>query len=137
MVKRHHVRAHGMRQLDAHVAQAADADHADRVPRSHLPVAQRRVGGDARAQQRRDGGQLCLGVTDAQDVALVHHDLLGIPAERVARRVRRRPVVGADHVVAVVLQPRVAVLAALAAIDDAADADQIAHLEAGHLRAHR
>jgi len=60
---------------------------------------------------------------------------LRIPAKCVTRRVCCRAVVCADHVGAVILQPRIAVLAALAAVDDAADADEIGDLEAGHLRA--
>ena len=97
-------------------------------------MAQRRIGGDARAQQRRHGRELALGMAHAQHIAFVHHDLLRVAAQRVARRVGRGAVVGADHVVAVVLQPVVAVGAGLARIDDAADADQIAHLEAEHAR---
>jgi hypothetical protein len=57
-----HVRAHRMRDLQAHVAQPADADHADLLARPGLPVAQRRIGGDAGAQQRRDRGELFLRV---------------------------------------------------------------------------
>src|SRR5690606_29335228 len=46
-------------------------------------------------------------------------------------------VVGADHAVAVVLQPGLAILAVPATVDDAADPDQIAHLIPRHLRADR
>jgi hypothetical protein len=63
----------------------------------------------------------------------MYHDPLRVAAERVAGRIRRGAVVGADHVVAVVLQPFGAVGAALAAIDDAADADQIVRLEVPRL----
>jgi hypothetical protein len=41
--------------------QAANADHADFFTRPDVPVAQRRVGRDPGAQQRRDGGQLLSG----------------------------------------------------------------------------
>ena len=66
----------------------------------------------------------------------MHHDALRIAAQRVAGRIRRGTVVGPDHVVAIVLQPLGAVVALLAAIDDAADADQIARLEARDVCAH-
>ncbi len=36
----HHVRAHGMGELDAHVAKPADADDADLLARADVPVAQ-------------------------------------------------------------------------------------------------
>jgi hypothetical protein len=58
----HHVRAHGRSQLHAHVAEAAEAHDAHLAAGAHLPLAQRRVGGDARAEQRRHGRQLGLGV---------------------------------------------------------------------------
>ena len=45
--------AHRRRQLDRHMAEAAHADHADAAARTDVPGAQRRVGGDAGAQQRR------------------------------------------------------------------------------------
>ena len=64
------------------------------------------------------------------------YDLLRVAAECPARRVRRREVVGADHAVAVILQPAGAVFAVLAAVDDAADPDQVAGLEGGDLGAH-
>ena len=57
-----------MRQLDAHVAQAADTDDADRLARTRPPVAQRRPGGNAGAQQRRDCGQLVFAARRAPDV---------------------------------------------------------------------
>ena len=52
---------------------AAEPDDADRGALADVPVTQRRVGGDARAEQRgrpveRDA------VGNAQDVALVHRD---------------------------------------------------------------
>ncbi|MNI26794.1 hypothetical protein D3C73_805110 [compost metagenome] len=91
-----------MGQLDTHVAQTADSNHAYFLARAGAPVTQRRVGGDARAQQWRDGSQLRLGMADAQHVALMHHDVLRVAAQRPAGCVRCREVVGANHVVAVV-----------------------------------
>ena len=101
------------------------------LPGPDLPVPQRRVGGDAGAQQRRDGGQVRFGMADLQHEALVDDDVLRVAAQRVAGRVRRRAVVGADEaVLAVLLQALVAGRAVPAAVDHAADADQVADLEA-------
>ena len=106
--------------------EAADADHADFFTRPDVPVAQRRVCRDPGAQQRRDGGQLRFGMGYPQHVVFFDHDLLGIAAQSVARRVLGRAVIGQHHVVAVVFQPLSALFALLAAIDHAADAHQIA-----------
>src|SRR5690606_31391035 len=51
------VRTRCVRELDAHVAESADADDTDRLARPDAPVAQWRVGRDARTQQWRDGGE--------------------------------------------------------------------------------
>ncbi len=79
----HHVRAHRRRQLHAHVAEAAEAHDAHLAAGAHLPLAQRRVGGDARAEQRRHGRQLGLGVSDAQDELVLHHDVVRVAPEGV------------------------------------------------------
>ena len=47
------VGAQGVGELHAHVAEAAEADDADLLALAGAPLAQRRVGGDAGAQQRR------------------------------------------------------------------------------------
>ena len=88
--EQHDLRAHRAGELDAHVAQPAEAD--DRrpsCPGRRLPVAQRRIGGDAGAQQRRRRGRL-EPVGDAQHEALVDHD--GCRSSR--RRCWRRRLVG-------------------------------------------
>ena len=121
------VRAHRVGELDAHMAEPANADDADLLARAGLPVAQRRIKRDAGAEQRRDRGELILGMADFQDEAGVDDDPLRIAAERVARRVRRRAVIGADKAdLAILLQPLRAGRAALARIDEAADADRVA-----------
>src|SRR5690606_24314072 len=66
-----------------------------------------------------------------------HDDLLRVAAERPTGGVRRAAIVGADHLVAVVLEPLAAVLALAAAVDDAAHAHQVAFLEPHDLLAHR
>ena len=135
--ERDHVRAHRMRDLDAHVAQATDADDADLLPRPRTPVAQRRIGGDACAQQRRHRGQLRCLVVDAQDEVAVHDDALRIAAQGVAGCVGGGSVVGADHpALAVLLEAFVAGAARLAASDHAAHADEIPDLEAASVCSH-
>src|SRR5690606_5215525 len=76
-------------------------------------------------------------MADAQHIALMHHDPLRVTAQRPAGLVGNGRVVGADHAVAVVLQPGLAILAVPATADGAADPHQIAHLIPRHLRAAR
>jgi hypothetical protein len=80
-----------MGELDAHMAEPADADDSDLLAGPDLPVAKRRPGGDAGAQQRRDRGELLLGMADLEDELLVDDDALRIAAERVAGRIRVGP----------------------------------------------
>ena len=54
----HHVRAESVGQLDRHVPQSPETDHADRVPLPDLPVAQRGVRRDARAKKRGYRGEV-------------------------------------------------------------------------------
>ena len=72
-----------------------------------------------------------LWIADAQHVALMHNDLLGVTAERVAGRVLRRAVIGEHHTIAIVFQPVPALLALFTAVDHTADAHQIANGVAG------
>ena len=61
-----HVRAEAGGELDRHVAETAQADHADAAARADVPGAQGRIGGDARAQQRGRPGEV-EAVGHAQD----------------------------------------------------------------------
>ncbi len=135
------VRAHRMGELHAHMAEAADPDDTDLLARAGLPVTQRRPGGDAGAEQRRDRGELFGRMGDAQHELVADDDALGIAAQRMAGRIRRRPVIGAgEAVLAKLLQPLGAGRTMLAAVDQAADADGVADLEAADRvadRAHR
>src|SRR5690606_41962556 len=116
---------------------AAVADEAALLAGAEGPVARRRVGGAAGAQQRRDGGQLLLRVADLQPDLVADHDALRVAAGRMPGRVFGRAVVGAgEAVLAELLQPFGARGAVLAAVDHATDADDVAHLEAGDLAAH-
>ncbi len=57
--ERHHVRAHRVRELDPHMAQAADPDDAYSLSGPDFPVTQRRIRSDARIQQWRYCGASC------------------------------------------------------------------------------
>ena len=52
------VRSERVCELDAHVAQPAEADDADLLALGHAPVAHRRVGRDSGAEQRRSSGEI-------------------------------------------------------------------------------
>ena len=51
------------------------------LPGPGLPMPQRRPGGDAGAEQRRDRGEVCLVMADVQHEMLVHHDRARIAAK--------------------------------------------------------
>src|SRR3546814_20678409 len=70
------MRAHRVRDLDPHMAEPADADDPDLLARPRLPVPERRIGGDPRAQQRRHRGKLRLGMANLEHVLIADHDRL-------------------------------------------------------------
>ena len=120
--------------LDGHVAQAAEADDGDLLAGAGAPLAQRRVGGDAGAQQRRGGGRVD-AVGDGEDVVGVDDDVGGVAALG-GGAVAVGAGVGGDHAVEAVLLVAVAAVGALAAgVDHAADADAVADLVAGDVGA--
>ena len=103
----------------------ADADDGDRAAGAGAPPAQRRVGRDAGAEQRR-GDVEVHRVGDAQHEALADDDLLGVAAHRPLAVVALRVVgadrgLGAEHLHAVLAR-----LALAARVDEAADADAVA-----------
>src|SRR5690606_20800439 len=118
------------------MAEATNSDNTYLLAWPYLPVTERRVGGYARAQQRSHGSQLIFRMAHTQYIALVHDDLLGIAAQCMAGCVGNGAVIGGHHVIAVVLHPCVTLFAVLATIYHAANTDQIAWLEARHMRAH-
>src|SRR6185437_688141 len=82
--------AEGMREVEAHVTQAAQADNANLLAGPSLPEPQRRVGGDAGAEQRSNSGQFVAKLRrDGVHVALMAEDVVGIAA------VQQRAVVSA------------------------------------------
>src|SRR2546426_4463719 len=75
------LRAHGGSQLDRHVAQPAQSDDPDPLPRADLKMPERRIRGDAGAEQRGDVRKRKLR-GNLERVVLVHDDLRGVPAVR-------------------------------------------------------
>jgi hypothetical protein len=124
------------------VPQAAQADDPDLVAGLHVPVLQRRIGGDAGAEDRRGGG-VGQAVGDLQHEVLADHHDVGIAAQGVVAAVhvlagrrllgrKHRAIIGGQETIgsfAVVLLALLAGLAAAAAVDHAADADDVAFLK--------
>src|SRR6185437_2499792 len=111
---------------DAHLLAGAD-----------IPVAQRRIGGDPGAQQRRDRVEVAF-VGDVQHELFVDHDVGGVTAVGVAVVFLRGTVVSAgETVLAVVLFAGLAGIAVPAAVHHAADTHAVADLEALHVLADR
>ena len=88
------MRAEGVSELERHVAEAAEADDADLLAGAGAPVTQRRVGGDAGAEQRRGGGGVEVG-REGVDEVLGRDDVVGVAAVG-ALAVAADGVVGAD-----------------------------------------
>ena len=79
VVKTHGVRPESVCELYAHVPEPAEPDDADLLALCHAPVPHRRVGRDARAEQRRGPGEVEVR-RDAEDEPLVHDDAVGVAA---------------------------------------------------------
>ncbi|MNF85278.1 hypothetical protein D3C84_676660 [compost metagenome] len=118
------------------MAQATHAENPDFVTGLHAVVLERRVGGDAGAQDRRGTGRIeFLG--DAHHEVLADHDAVGVTAHGVAAIHAVRG--GVSHgraLEAVLLEVGLAGFAATARVDHAADTDQIADLMPGDIRTH-
>ena len=125
----HGVRAEGMRELESHVAEAAEADDADFLAGADLPMAQRRVGGDAGAEQRRNGGEVEVG-GNGMGEALVDDVVVGVAAhgdgavDAILGGVGERGALGAEMFFAAIAGSAVA-----AGVDDDADGRYVADLE--------
>src|SRR4051812_44785670 len=118
---------------------AAEPDHADLLARAGAPSPQRRVRGDAGAQQRRGGGQRQV-VRYPEAERLVDHDPAGVAA--VGHRPGAAPVLAVVGIcrraaIAVLLQPGAAGLAGPARVDHAAHRGEPAGRERGDLGADR
>ena len=123
-----------MSELEAHVTEAAETDYAYLFVGADVPVAQGRPGGDARAEKRRDGGEVELG-RDVVDVMLGGDDGVGVTAVGHFAFVGFG-VVGADHALgAVGFGAGFTVLAGHAGFDGDAYTGEITGFELGHGRA--
>ena len=119
-------------EFDAHMAKAAETDDADLLARPHFPVPQRRIGGDAGAQQRRHRLEVEI-FRHLRDETLLDHDLFGIAAEGEVFRFPLATVIGPrEAFFAELFEIGLARRAMAAGIDHAADGGEIAGLEPGH-----
>src|SRR5450631_390873 len=124
-----------MREFHAHVTKAAKPNDARLLPRSDLPMPQRRIGGDARAEEWRHARQIKIA-GHAQHESFVDDDGVGIAAKRRAADDLFVAVIGrVEALFAILLQAFPAGRADAAGIDHAANSGEIARLETGHLRA--
>ena len=117
-----------MGELDAHVAESAEADDADLLAFGHAPVAHGRVGGDSGALQRRGSGKVeVLG--NAEDEVLLDDDAVRVAAVGDAARVLVREVIGEGQVRAELFKACLAFRACAVGIHEAANGGQVAGLE--------
>src|ERR1700679_1840924 len=86
------------------MAKPPEPNNADFLPPAHIPAAQRRIGGDAGTQQRRNGRKVQL-FRNAEHETFADDDRLGIPAVSDPSEMLVRTVVGENRVlVAILLQ---------------------------------
>ncbi len=97
-------------------------------------MAQRGIGGDARAQERRGSGKIQIG-RHAEHEILRHYDALRVAAEGRSVEVLVRAAIGHRHVRAELFQARAAICAGSAGIDEAAHADRVTYFELLHAAA--
>ena len=126
----HDRRAEGVRELHRHVPEPAQTHDPHLLPLADVPVPQRRVGRDARAQERRDRGEV-EAVRDPQNEVLVDDDAVRVTAVGHAAEVDVRRVVGERRRRrTVLLLPVPARRAGAAGVDEAADRREVPFLEA-------
>jgi hypothetical protein len=130
------VGSHRVRDLDPHVAKSSETDDADLLARSGAPMAQRRVGRDAGAEEGRDTRQILFVVPDMQNKRLLDDDGLRITPVGILTPKHRTVVSSRESTLAVLLFAGMARTAMPATVDHAAHASQISCLEIVHLVAH-
>ena len=127
------VRAHRPRDLHRHVAETADPDHTHAASLADLVSLEGRIGGDACTQERRDTSKRN-ALLDPQGVFLPDDDVGGVAALRGRLPIQLSAVVGERNMLLTeLLLAGPARLARAAGIDQAADARQVADLEAPNL----
>ena len=133
--KEHDMGAEGTGDLYAHVAEAAEPDDTDLLAGADLPVAERGVGRDAGAEQRRGGGEVH-ALRDAQGEGLVDDDAGRVAAQGVSAEMLVGAVVGEGRSGGTeLLQAFLAARAGAAGVDQAARSADVADLELRHLGA--
>ena len=115
--------------LHTEMAQTADALDGHHGARGSVGVAKRVEGRDSRAQEGRNPGEIEIR-RDAKDEVLVNDDALRVSTVGDAPKMFVRPVVGEGGVGAELLDVVVAARAVVVRVDQAADPDQVAGLEA-------
>src|SRR5687768_10789465 len=69
----------GVRELHSHVPQPAKSYDANLLPLAHIPVTERRIGGDTRAKQW-SGGREVQFLRYSEHESLVNHDAVRVAA---------------------------------------------------------
>src|SRR5260370_41008583 len=131
------MRSKGMRELQSHMPEPTQSDDPNLLARPGLPVLQRRVSRNARAEQRRSSRQVQI-LRYGESEILIENDVLPISAEGQLSILALR-VIGVDDrlPIAVLLLSSRARGAGSTGVHHAADLAQITHLELLALRAHR
>ena len=119
------------------MTEAAEADDADLLARADLPMAERRIGRDARAEQGSGGGEV-QALRDAEGEGLVDDDGGRVTAEGMAAEVFVGAIVGEGRSrEAELLQTFLAARAGAAGVDHAARGADVADLDLRDLGADR
>src|SRR2546427_1826684 len=104
------VRSERVSKLHGHVAQSAEADHANFLALGDAPVMHRRVSRDPGAEQRRSCGKVEVG-WEAQNEVFIDDDAFRVAAVGHASEVLVRRVESEDHVRAELLEAGLALWA--------------------------
>src|SRR5438034_257256 len=128
------VRSKRMTKLHSHVAEPAEADHANFLALGDAPMMHRRVGRDPGAEQRRGSSEIEVG-WEAQNEVFIDDDAFGVTAVGHASEVLVRRIEGENHVRAELLETSLALCAGAVRIDHAADRGDVPGLVLGNCRA--
>src|SRR5947209_17681383 len=75
----HDMRAECIAEFQSHMSQAPEPYYTQLLPFPHVPMAQRRVGGDTRAEQRSSSGRI-KRIRHSQRERFIHHYALRVAA---------------------------------------------------------
>ena len=128
----HHVSAHGFGEFNAHMSQTTNTYNAHFLARSHLPVFQRRISSDARAQKWRSSSQVKIS-RHTQYIIFIHHHTLRVSTKGVGVQVFIWRVISTGHsIFAVVLQSLLTAFANATAIYQATYCCKVANFILGN-----